>query len=118
MKKNTEVYTIEIDWGLGETNTYRIFLARTSYQNNGSLAVVAFEPPRGACVSAELFDTITVNLPMGMADETHAYIDTNNCPWAVKFLKDNKLAKPTGEFACSGWCKYPLYEFDLSKFSK
>ena len=30
--------------------------------------------------------------------------------------KENKIAKPTGHYGHSGWCSYPLYEFNLSLF--
>ena len=41
-----------------------------------------------------------------------AAIDTNNCPWAEKFLTDNKLAVDTGRKVRSGFCTYPIYKFD------
>ena len=41
-----------------------------------------------------------------------AAIDTNNCPWAEKFLTDNKLAADTGRKVRSGFCTYPIYKFD------
>lgn len=39
-------------------------------------------------------------------------IDTNNCPWAEKFLTDNKPAVDTGRKVRSGFCTYPIYKFD------
>ena len=39
-------------------------------------------------------------------------IDTNNCPWAEKFLTDNKLAVDTGRKVRSGFGTYPIYKFD------
>jgi putative membrane protein len=44
-----------------------------------------------------------------------AFVDTNNCPWAEKFISDNKLGKPTGIKAASGYCVYPQYRFDMEK---
>ena len=44
-----------------------------------------------------------------------AYVDTNNFPEAEEFIKKHKLGKHTGLFGFSGFCKYPLYEFDLEK---
>ena len=41
-----------------------------------------------------------------------AAIDTNNCPWAEKFLTDNKPAVDTGRKVRSGFCTYPIYKFD------
>lgn len=108
--KKTKFFEIVIDYGFGEPEVCKLQLVAESYLNNGSLAVIAIEE------SGEEFDTITVNLPFGDADDTHAYIDTNNCPWAKEMLKKHKSAKPTGEYGHSGFCTYPLYEFDLSKF--
>lgn len=86
----------------------------TKYSSNNTLAVQLVEAKSPWCV----FATITVNLqgnPYGMEtrqDETHfAYVDTNNCPWVLEFLEDNHIAEPTGIYAPSGYCVYPLYEF-------
>ena len=67
----------------------------------------------------EDFAVITVNLvnsPYGdvkYQDESHAYIDTNNCPWAEEFLQENGIANPDPRdiYGMSGYCTYPLYEF-------
>ena len=87
----------------------------TKYSSNNTLAVQLVEAKSPWCV----FATITVNLqgnPYGMEtrqDEPRfAYVDTNNCPWVLEFLEDNHIAKPTGIYAPSGYCVYPLYEFD------
>ena len=86
----------------------------TKYTSNNTLAVQLI------CAKAPWspFATITVNLqgnPYGMEtrqDETRfAYVDTNNCPWVLEFLEDNHIAEPTGIYAPSGYCVYPLYEF-------
>ena len=34
----------------------------------------------------------------------------------LEILDENKIAKPTGNYAASGYCVYPEYEFDLTKF--
>lgn len=85
----------------------------TKYQNNNTLAVQLI------CAKAPWspFATITVNLygsnPFaGMQSDKHAFVDTNNCPWVEEFLEENHIAKFTGWSAPSGFCDYPLYEFD------
>lgn len=86
----------------------------TKYTSNNTLAVQLI------CAKApwSVFATITVNLqgnPYGMEtrqDETRfAYVDTNNCPWVEEFLEENHIAEPTGIYAPSGYCTYPLYQF-------
>lgn len=85
----------------------------TKYQNNNTLAVQLI----CAKVPWSPFATITVNLygsnPFaGMQSDKHAFVDTNNCPWVEEFLDENHIAKFTGWSAPSGFCDYPLYEFD------
>ena len=47
--------------------------------------------------------------------EDEAYVDANNCPWAVAFLEKNGFAKRTGKKRRSGYCEYPLMKFDTTK---
>ena len=67
--------------------------------------------------TGEEFDTITVNIDGGIADGKRAYIDTNNCTWAEKFLRNNKLGKSLGICGFSGFCCYPLYELAVDKIA-
>ena len=88
----------------------------TKYTNPETLAILL----RCAESPWEDFAVITVNLvssPYGdvqYQDESHAYIDTNNCPWAEEFLQENGIAKPDPRdiYGMSGFCAYPLYEFN------
>lgn len=114
MRTKTFTHTIKYD-GISDTFTHNLYLTTDNYANNGSLAVIAMEVMEDG--TEEYFDAITVNLPYGEVSEGCAYIDTNNCPWAEKMLKQHKFAKDTGYCAGSGFCTYPLYKFDLSKFN-
>lgn len=60
------------------------------------------------------FATLTVNLGKKIP-ENQAFVDINNCPWAEDFIEENGLGKETGVIGGSGFCFYPLYEFDLKK---
>ena len=111
----TKFFKHTIDGGFDTPETYKLYLAAHTYAGNNTLAVIAMVREDGY---DEDFGTVTVNLPSGEADGTHAYIDTNNCPWAEQMLIDNGFAKPTGKYGISGFCTYPLYEFDLTKFNK
>ena len=87
----------------------------TKYTNPETLAILL------KCAESpwEDFAVITVNLvnsPYGdvqYQDESHAYINTNSCPWAEDFLQENGIAKPDPRdiYGMSGYCTYPLYEF-------
>ena len=60
------------------------------------------------------FATLTVNLKNNLPMD-HAFVDTNNCRWAEKFIEDNGLGEFTGRYASSGYCTYPLYKFYMDK---
>lgn len=77
------------------------------------LAVLAEE-------DGEPYACLTVNLPSYVNPDVcevicipnAAYIDNNNCPWAVSELIEMGIAKDTGYTKGSGWCEYPLLQFD------
>ena len=93
-------------------NTYEVEVFRTSYDNNGSLAVF-LETTEG-----EPFCNLTVNLPDDVACEDYQYVDTNNIPWALDFIESNDLGVNTGIVGYSGFCKYPLVKFNLDKIKE
>ena len=62
--------------------------------------------------------TITVCLGDNTIGKDEQYVDTNNCPWAEEFIAEYNLGKPTGKMMRSGYCEYPLYEFDLDELKK
>lgn len=65
----------------------------------------------------EPFIDLTVNL-----DETlppyMAYLDTNNFPQAEELVRKTGLGTPTGQTYASGFCVYPLYNFDREKLKE
>lgn len=99
--------------GYGEV--FEIRLVAHSYANNRRLAVQSFIVPDG-----EPFATITVNIDYPLSGEkgTTAFVDTNNLDafHIERFLQKNQIAEPTGRYGQSGFCTYPEYRFDLSKF--
>lgn len=104
MKTTQKTYKVKL-YG----KEYEIWLDKTEYLNNKTLAVQA------DCDEGP-FATITVNLGHFLQGKDYAYVDTNNCPWAEEFLTSNGLAEPTGIHHQSGWCEYPLYKFNIEKF--
>ena len=92
----------------------KIAIVTETYRNNNTLALQTI------LKNWEPYATLTVNLPAPdsfLADKTHAYVDTNNQPWAPDFLEKNGLAEPTGVMGRSGYCEYPLYHFFLDKLN-
>ena len=63
--------------------------------------------------------SLTVNLP-----ETRRYpnnfgfLDVNNFPEAETVVNSLGIGKETGILAASGFCVYPLYEFDIEKIKE
>lgn len=82
-----------------------------SHYRNGNLAILLITD---SDISYELFLVMTVNL-CDILLPNQAYVDTNNAPEVEQFIVDNKLGKPTGRQMASGFCSYPLYEFDLDR---
>ncbi len=107
MKKELKFYTAKTEFG-----NYKVAPMILHYRYGNVLAVELVEE------SGEPFATLTVNLDSMFAlDKNQSYIDTNNCPWAENFIKENSLGKPTGHLGFSGFCSYPLYIFDLDKLN-
>ena len=103
---------------LGET----IVLAPVmeSYVADGTLAVELYRVDESGLPWYEDCDPwcdLTVNLGSAMADCRRAYLDTNNMAGAAQFVSDNGIATDTGVCGSSGWCSYPLYDFDLAKIN-
>lgn len=93
--------------------TYKVMTHVTAYSDNDSLAIQLL------CDNYEPFATLTVNLDASdYCAKDCAFVDTNNCPWAGDFIRDNQLGVPTHEVARSGYCMYPEYKFDLEKLKE
>lgn len=103
-----KIYEFKSQYG----KKYHIVLQKTTYANNGTLYVEMVETtPKGKF--KDYYGAITVNLEFSFATENKQYIDTNNLGNDIlKWLEDNGIAKPTGEYGHSGYCTYPLFEFD------
>ena len=97
-------YDLKTDFG-----RYKVRIEKETYEYSGGLAIALITD------EDELFAVMTVNLGGYCLDDNEAFVDTNNCYWAERFIKDNNLGKKTEFTGHSGYCEYPLYEFDLSK---
>lgn len=90
-----------------------VWLAKQTYLHPRTLCVQMYD-------SDDMpFATITKNLCSKRQSFSRAFIDTSNCPWAEQFLVGYDLAHPAENIhATSGYCSYPLYEFDLDALTK
>ena len=94
--------TMKTSYGIYED----VVLQVSKYMADESIAVMAENQQDGPIA------TITVCLCDKSLGENEAYIDTNNCPWAMDFIKEYKLGTPTGRTRRSGFCEYPAVKFD------
>ena len=80
----------------------------------GNCLAISLMQEDGSC-----FAHLTVNLidaleGIATLPEDCAFVDVNNCPWAEKFIQDNKLGEHLGLYVTSGYVTYPLYRFNLN----
>ena len=88
---------------------------RTTYSNNGRLAIM-LRTKDIKYDGGPVFGKVTVNLDDGLdLEPEYAYLDTNNCPGIEECMMESGLAAPTGMYCRSGYCRYPLYKFDLNR---
>lgn len=64
--------------------------------------------------------TLTVCLDLRGYDRTgnESFVDTSNLPEAMDFILEYGLGKPNGLRARSGYCTYPMVEFDMLEMEK
>ena len=64
--------------------------------------------------------TVNIDYPLSGDKETTAFIDTNNLNAFLieRFLQENQIATPTGEYGQSGFCTYPEYRFRANRLQE
>ena len=61
---------------------------------------------------------LTVCLDFPFLEPGESYVDTDNCPWAIDFIKEYSLGEPTGRIGRSGFCTYPAVRFDMERLKE
>lgn len=85
--------------------------AKGNYVSNRSLAIeVLYHDEEYDCDMP--FARLTVNLNDKNLKPNQAYVDTNNTGNLIDYLEAEGVAKFAGVCKPSGYCLYPLYEFD------
>lgn len=87
-------------------------IAINHYVRDNSLAIKLWNEEEGPIAM------ITTCLCDPTLNENEAYIDTNNCPWAMDFITQNNLGRDTDYSRSSGYCVYPLVEFNMDELNK
>lgn len=88
------------------------FLEARSYSYNDRLALLVQSWSQGPMA------VLTVNLADEPVSGMRAFLDTNNVPDATSLVERLGIGEDTGIRGKSGYCTYPLYEFDLEKIWK
>ena len=92
-----------------EYRGHRVTISYTTYRKTGTLAVLM------NYIDGEMecdYDVVSVNLCSGLQDGQMAYVDTNNVPEIDRWLVKNGIAEDTGVRTVSGFCTYPLLQFN------
>lgn len=93
---------------------HQIALRKGSYCANKTLAVEMVLVDSNGEIT-EPWGMLTVNIDSSnvLANETRAFVDTNNNgEEIIGWLEKNNIATPKGLYGQSGWCSYPLVEFN------
>ena len=93
---------------------HRLAIYIDKYISNGNLAILLLEKVDG---HYEPFADLTTNTGLLMPADNFAVVDTNNCSWAERLIERYGL----GEFesvTCSGYCRYPVYSFNMDKLKE
>jgi len=95
-------------------DVHKVVLRKGTYQNNNTLAIQMVEVYDDG--NEEMFGVITKNIDDSnylCKDNNCAFIDTNNMGNdIVKWLRENNVATCKGPVGFSGFCCYPLVEFN------
>lgn len=90
---------------------YEVSLEISRYLNNGCIYIGLVTNEEGF---PEPYGDLTVNLE-GRVPDYCGYVDINNMPELERFMEENDLGEFTGLTKRSGFCKYPLYLFNVDK---
>lgn len=92
-----------------DSSRHTVELKPVAYSDNEHFGLMLLE-------NGSLYATVTVNLPESTFFERNIqFVDENNMPGIGKWLEDNGIATNTGYAAQSGFCTYPLYEFNIDE---
>lgn len=96
-----------------EFRTYEgAYLKVGRYVSDDSLVIEIWNRSDG-CIAR-----LTVCLSDPFLRENESYVDTNNCPWVLDFIREYQLGKESGYMKRSGYCNYPAVIFDMEQMKK
>jgi len=84
------------------------YLEADEYAEGGHVALSVWSESEGP------FANLTVNLDSTkLYPKNFNFVDTNNFPQAIELIQRLGIGRPTDRCGYSGFCSYPLYEFDM-----
>ena len=91
----------------------KCYLRIGKYANNDHVAISVWSAEEGPIAD------ITVNI-RGIENclPDCSCVDVNNFPEATRIIKELGIGKYRGCELVSGWCAYPVYEFDMEKLNQ
>lgn len=91
---------------------HNCYLTVNRYQKDGTPAIGIWNDEGAVAM-------LTVCLGRDYRKDTcEAFVDTNNLPGAMEFINMYGLGRRTGVTKRSGFCFYPLVEFDMKEVEK
>lgn len=88
-------------------NGQEVLLERTTYANNGALALLAYFPDDDGQVDPDYPDVLSINLE-SMPSDKHAFYGDSDCPETLKALTNVGFIKPIGQVT-QGLGTYTLF---------
>lgn len=108
MNDRTEIVSDKTEWAVYKD----CFLQVARYQADNSRAIEIWNNEDGPIAR------ITVCIAGSGLTEDETVIDTNNCPWAMEFIKQHGFGQATGRMVKSGYCTYPVVKLDIEKIGE
>lgn len=87
-------------------------ISLNNYSADGSLCVELWNNEDGTI--ARLTTCLSDKSLKGKG-ANYSYLDGNNCPWAMDFIETYGLGKNTWHIKISGYCFYPLIEWNMEE---
>ena len=92
------------------------FLVVNRYSVDGTPAIAVWNEEDGPIATlTKCLDLNHFPYKNRFNEKNTAFVDMNNLPEAMEFISEYELGKATGAEAWSGYCRYPLVEFDMEQ---
>ena len=87
----------------------------TEYNEPRNLAILIMSKDSSGLI--EPYASLTTNITE-FSKNTYGCVDTNNFPEAIDIIEKYNLGSDTGIRISSGYCSYPVYDFNITELNK